>query len=258
VSRIIVALEDRRQILPIVELARLRLEGVEVEDAQSALAALTGRVWLRTLNPSWFVFSDGFRKSRLTPVLKRVADVIFALLGAICSAPLMLLVAVAVKLTSPGPILYRQVRVGLGGRCFELLKFRSMRTDAEENGAQWAQPNDPRVTLLGRYLRRFHLDELPQFLNVLRGDMSFVGPRPERPAFLQWLREQIPYYDERHTVRPGLTGWAQIRYTYGSNLEDAVRKLEYDLFYLKNMSPIFDCAIVLQTVRIVLFGANVR
>ncbi len=259
IARIIVALEDRRGALPVRDLARLRLQGVKVEDAQSALSALSGRICLETLRPSWFAFSEGFRRSRLTVTVKRAADVGLGAAGLLGAAPLMLLIAIAIRLDSPGRALYRQRRVGLGGRCFELLKFRSMRADAErENGVQWAERDDPRVTRVGGVLRKFRLDELPQFLNVLRGDMSFVGPRPERPEFVDVLRERIPFYDERHSVRPGLTGWAQVQYAYGASVEDALRKLEYDLFYLKNMSPFFDAAIILQTVRIVLFGRGGR
>ena len=170
----------------------------------------------------------------------------------------MLLVALAVKLDSPGPALYRQERVGLRGRTFRVIKFRSMRVDAEKEGAKWAQKNDPRVTRLGGFLRKTRLDELPQFINVIRGEMSFVGPRPERPVFVDRLRREIAYYDERHSVRPGLTGWAQTQYQYGSTIEDAFRKLEYDLFYLKNMSIFFDFAIIVETVRIVLSGRGGR
>ncbi len=259
ISRIILATEERRGFLPMRDLTRLKLEGIEIEDAQSAMGALSGRIWLGTLHPSWFVFSGGFRRSRLTSALKRNIDILFAVVGLLCSAPLMLLIAIAVKLGSPGPVLYRQLRVGLGGKPFELLKFRSMRVDAEDgNGAQWAEENDPRIAWPGKFLRKFHLDELPQVINILRGQMSFVGPRPERPAFVIRLAEQIPFYYERHCVRPGLTGWAQIKYTYGASIEDAIRKLEYDLFYLKNMSVLFDCAILFQTVRIVLFGMGGR
>jgi sugar transferase (PEP-CTERM system associated) len=255
ISRIIVALEDRRGVLSTRDLMKLKMRGVRIEDAHSAMAALTGRVWLSTVQPSWFVFSNGFRQSRLTLLTKRIFDLFFASVGLVLSAPLMALVAIGVRLDSPGPILYRQVRVGLRGKCFELLKFRSMREDAEDgDGAQWAQENDPRVTRLGKYLRKYRLDELPQFINVIRGEMSFAGPRPERPYFVEILRAQIPYYDERHSVRPGITGWAQVEYGYGASVEDAYRKLEYDLFYLKNMSILFDCAIVFQTIRIVLLG----
>jgi sugar transferase (PEP-CTERM system associated) len=255
ISRIIVALEDRRNTLPIRDLVRLRVQGIRIEDAHSVIAALTGRVWLETVRPSWFVFSDGFRRSTLTLIIKRALDLALAIVGLTISSPIMILVALAVRLDSRGPAIYRQTRVGLGGRCFDVLKFRSMRTDAEQGtGAQWSSANDPRVTRVGHYLRKYRLDELPQFLNVIRGEMSFVGPRPERPEFVGELRKEIPYYDERHSVRPGITGWAQVQYRYGSSVEDALRKLEYDLFYLKNMSPVFDCAIVVRTIGIVLNG----
>jgi sugar transferase (PEP-CTERM system associated) len=259
IGRIIVAMEDQRGLLPVRELVRLRVDGVKVEDAQTALASLTGRIWLRTARPSWFVYSEGFRRSRLTEALKRLLDLAFGLVGFLVSAPIMAVIAVLVRLDSPGPALYRQVRVGLRGKNFEVLKFRSMAVDAEaKDGAQWSRHGDPRVTGLGRYLRKFRLDELPQFINVIRGDMSFVGPRPERPVFVKQLRAEIPYYDERHSVRPGLTGWAQVQYPYGASVEDAFRKLEYDLFYLKHMSLLFDCAIVFRTIRTVLLAQGGR
>lgn len=257
-SRLIVALEDRRGALPIRDLVRLRVSGIRVDDAHSALAALTGRIWLEMVTPSWFVFSNGFHRTRATLVLKRIVDLSFGLIGLTLSAPIMALVALAVKLDSPGPALFRQERVGYRGRTFDVLKFRSMRVDAEAAGAQWARKNDSRVTRVGKYLRKFRLDELPQFINVIRGDMSFVGPRPERPVFVDQLREVIPYYDERHSVRPGLTGWAQVEYGYGASVEDALRKVEYDLFYLKNMSPVFDTIVVLKTIRIILGGHGAR
>jgi len=258
ITRIVVAMEDYRGVLPIRELVRLRVQGIRVEDAQSTIAALNGCVWLKTVKPSWFVFSDGFHRSRLTMLLKRSFDLVFALTGLLLSVPIMLVVAIVIRLESKGPVIFRQVRVGLGGKNFEVLKFRSMRVDAERSGAQWAKVDDPRVTRLGKYLRKFRLDELPQFINVIRGDMSFIGPRPERPVFVERLREKILYYDERHSVRPGLTGWAQVQYPYGATEEDAARKLEYDLFYLKNMSILFDCAIILQTIRTVLTGNGAR
>lgn len=258
VHRIVVALEDQRGALPARDLVNLRVRGIPVEEASTTLAALTGRIWLSTARPSWFLYSEGFRRSKLTLTLKRFLDLVFGLAGLILSAPLMVLVAIAIRLDSPGPVLYRQQRVGLGGKIFEVLKFRSMKVGAESNGAQWALKNDPRVTRLGRILRKYRLDELPQFINVIRGDMSFVGPRPERPVFVEQLQKVIPYYDVRHSVRPGLTGWAQVRYRYGSSVEESAQKLEYDLFYLKNLSLSFDCAIVFQTVRIVLFGHGAR
>ncbi len=258
VSRIIVAMEDRRGALPIRDLVRLRVEGIRVEDAHSTVSALSGRIWLDLVRPSWFVFSDGFSRSRATLIVKRIIDLVFGLLGLVISAPIMLLVAIAIRLDSRGPIIFSQTRVGWKGECFDVLKFRSMRVDAEAAGAQWAQKDDSRVTRLGRHLRKYRLDELPQFINVIRGDMSFVGPRPERPVFVEQLREIISYYDERHSVRPGITGWAQVQYPYGASVEDACRKLEFDLFYLKNMSVVFDIAIILKTIRIVLGGKGGR
>jgi len=258
VSRIIVAMEDRRGALPIRELVTLRVQGLLIEDAHSTIAALSGRVWLRTVQPSWFVFSGGFHRSQVTQSLKRTLDLVFGVLGLIVSLPLMLVIAILLRLDTKGPVIFRQTRVGKGGRAFEVLKFRSMCENAEQNGAQWAAENDSRVTRVGRFLRKYRLDELPQFLNIIRGHMSFVGPRPERPVFVKALGDEISYYDERHSVRPGLTGWAQVQYTYGSSLEDARRKLEYDLFYLKNMSILFDCGIILKTIRIVLTGHGGR
>jgi len=255
ISRIVVALEDRRNVLPTRELVRLRVSGIRVEEAHSTLTALTGRVPLETVKPSWFVFSDGFRRSTVTLIAKRAIDLAAGIAGLVVALPVMALVAIAIRLDSRGPVLYYQTRVGLRGKCFRVLKFRSMRPDAEvANGAQWAVENDPRVTRIGGFLRKYRLDELPQFINVVRGEMSLVGPRPERPEFVESLRKHISYYDERHTVRPGLTGWAQVQYSYGNSVDDAIRKLEYDLFYLKNLSALFDCAILLDTVRIVFTG----
>lgn len=258
-SRIIVALEDQRGSLPTRELVSLRVRGLRIDDAPTALSALTGRISLRAVKPSWFVFSEGFHRSKWNEVIKRALDLTAGSVGLLVSLPLMLIVALAVRLDSKGPVIYRQTRVGHRNRCFEMVKLRSMTVNAEEaNDAQWASKNDPRVTRIGAFLRKYRLDELPQFINVIRGDMSFVGPRPERPAFVEKLREQIPYYDERHSARPGLTGWAQVSYSYGSSIEDAANKLEYDLFYLKNMSLMFDLAIIFQTIRIVLGGHGGR
>ncbi len=204
----------------------MRVRGVHVEDAASALSALTGRIPLSAVKSSWFVFSEGFHRSKWNELLKRVLDLFAATVGLVVSIPLMLLAALAVRLDSGGPVLYRQTRVGRMGKSFELLKFRSMRKDAESlNGAQWATENDPRITRIGRFLRKYRLDELPQFINVIRGEMSFVGPRPERPCFVEELRKVIPYYDERHSVRPGITGWAQVQYSYGASVEDAVKQI---------------------------------
>jgi len=259
ITRIVVALANRRGVLPVRELVTLRVQGIIVEDVHSTIAALSGRVWLSVVKPGWFVFAGGFHRSRLTLITKRCFDLAFSMLALAVASPIMALVALAVRLDSKGPVLYRQTRVGLGGRCFEVLKFRSMSVNAESgNGAQWAQQNDPRVTRVGRSLRKYRLDEFPQLINVIRGDMSFVGPRPERPAFVEMLRKEIPYYDERHSVRPGITGWAQVRYDYGATVEDALRKLEYELFYLQNMSVLFDLAIMFATVRVMLSGSGAR
>jgi sugar transferase (PEP-CTERM system associated) len=253
ISQIIVASDCTRECLAAI--ATLRISGVSVYDALSLLAEVTGRVWVDFAKPGWFIFSEGFHRSRLTAAIKRAIDLALASAGLIVCSPVMAAVAAMIRIDSEGPCLYRQTRVGLCGRPFQLFKFRSMRVDAEASGlAQWASDKDPRITCVGRYLRKFRLDELPQFLNIIRGEMSFVGPRPERPVFVEQLRSVIPYYDERHTVRPGLTGWAQVRFTYTSSIEDSRRKLEYDLYYLKQMSLAFDIAIVLYTVRVVLFG----
>lgn len=259
ISRIVVAMEDRRGRLPISELVKLRVQGLRIEDAHSAVSSLTGRVWLDTVQPSWFVFTDGFHRSKATLILKRSVDLALGLIGFMLALPIMLVLAVAIRLDSKGPVIYHQTRIGLAGRTFELLKFRSMCADAEvERGIQWAVEDDPRVTRVGRIIRKYRLDELPQFLNVIRGEMSFVGPRPERPVFVEQLRQVISYYDQRNSVRPGITGWAQVQYRYGASVEDAARKLEYDLFYLKNMSLFFDLIIVLKTVRTVLTGFGGR
>lgn len=259
ISQIVVALDDRRGALPLADLVRLRVRGMRIVDARDLLTALSGRVQLDAVAPSGFIFGDGFRRSRMTLTWKRASDLMLSLLALLLTAPVMLLTAIAVAIDSGWPILYKQTRVGLKGREFRLLKFRSMRVDAESNGeAQWARIRDPRMTRVGSILRAYHLDELPQFINVVRGEMSFVGPRPERPCFVDQLRTAIPYYEERHVVRPGVTGWAQVQYPYGATVADAARKLEYDLFYLKNMSFAFDCAIAVKTLRIVFLGSGSR
>lgn len=241
--------------LPLNSLLKLRTRGVRVEDANAALAGFTGKISIETVQSPWFVFSTGFSRSGYAMAFKRLTDLLLSTTGLIVCLPVMLVVAILVRLTSPGPALFRQTRVGLNGRPFEVLKFRTMRQDAEMDGvARFAQEDDPRITTVGKFLRVYRLDELPQFINVIRGQMSFIGPRPERPEFVSQILQVEPLYDERHTLRPGLTGWAQVCYPYGSNLEDAIRKLEYDLFYLKNVSFLFDMAIIFQTVKIVLWG----
>jgi sugar transferase (PEP-CTERM system associated) len=259
VDRIVVGLSDRRGKLPISELLEAKLSGVYVEDATSMYERLTGKILVDDLKPSMLIFSDGFVISRWTRIQKRAIDLTLASIGAILSAPLALLTAIAVKLDSDGPALYGQVRVGEGGRPFTVWKFRSMRTDAEKGGKPiWATDQDNRITRVGRFIRKTRLDELPQFWNVLRGDMSFVGPRPERPFFVEQLAREIPFYQQRHAVKPGLTGWAQVKYQYGSSVEDAMEKLRYDLYYIKHLSVSLDVSIVFDTVKVILFGKGAK
>jgi sugar transferase (PEP-CTERM system associated) len=258
IDRVIVSLSDRRGRMPIRELLQAKLSGVRVEDAATTYERLTGKILIDEIKPSWLIFSDGFRASRLTRGLKRIVDLALAAAGLVLAAPLMLLTALAVRLESPGPILYRQERVGENGRIFTLCKFRSMRTDAENGTPIWAKEKDDRVTRIGRFLRLTRLDELPQLWNVLRGDMSFVGPRPERPFFVEQLAAVIPFYMERHAVKPGVTGWAQVKYRYGSSVEDAMEKLRYDLYYIKHLSIVFDLTIVADTVKVILSGKGAK
>ncbi len=258
IHRIVVGVSDRRGHLPIQELLRAKLAGVRVEDAATMYERITGKLMVDDLTPSWLVFSDGFRSSRTTRLLKRTIDIGLAAVGLVMAAPLMLLTALAVRLESPGPILYRQERVGERGRPFTLAKFRSMRTDAEAGTPIWASEHDDRVTRVGRFIRKTRLDELPQLWNVLRGEMSFVGPRPERPYFVRQLSEAVPFYAERHVVKPGVTGWAQVKYRYGCSIEDAIEKLRYDLYYIKHQSIIFDFTIVIDTVKVIVSGKGAQ
>jgi sugar transferase (PEP-CTERM system associated) len=251
-DRVVVSLSDRRGTLPIRELLQAKLAGVRVEDAATTYERVTGKILVDNLKPSWLIFSDGFHASRRTRGVKRSLDLVLAAIGLTLAAPLMLLTALAVRLESRGPVLFRQERVGENGRIFTLVKFRSMRADAENGTPQWASENDDRVTRIGRFIRQTRLDELPQLWNVLKGDMSFVGPRPERPFFVEQLADAIPYYMERHAVRPGITGWAQVKYRYGSSVEDAMEKLRYDLYYIKHLSLVFDLTIILDTVKVIL------
>jgi sugar transferase (PEP-CTERM system associated) len=254
VDRVVVSLADARGKLSMEELLRIKLhEGVRFDHLASVYEDYTGKIALENLRPSWLIFSEGFRRKDVQAAIKRTMDVVCAAVGLIMAAPIMLAVALAIKFMSPGPVLYSQQRIGRNGRVFTIYKFRSMRADAERaTGAVWATENDPRVTRIGRILRRTRLDELPQLWNVLTGDMSLVGPRPERPEFVSDLSEQIRFYGQRHTVRPGVTGWAQVRHAYGSSVEDALQKLQYDLFYIKHMSMTFDLFIVLETIKTVL------
>ncbi|MFC3713482.1 TIGR03013 family XrtA/PEP-CTERM system glycosyltransferase [Sphingoaurantiacus capsulatus] len=260
VEEIVLALEERRGALPTGDLLKAKLAGVHVTDMSSFLERETGRVDLGSVSPSWLIFSDGFLGAKGSAVLgKRLYDIAASSLLLAISSPLLLVAAALIKLTSPGPVFYRQERVGQFGRSFDVIKFRSMRTDAEKDGTpQWAQKSDPRVTAIGRIIRATRIDEIPQIINVLRGDMSFVGPRPERPFFVQDLAAQIPFYNERHVVKPGITGWAQLNYPYGASVDDARHKLEYDLYYVKNYSMFLDLLILIQTVRVILWRDGVR
>jgi sugar transferase (PEP-CTERM system associated) len=254
VDRVVVSLADARGKLPVDQLLEMKLnDGVAFDHLASVYEEYTGKIAVENLRPSWFIFSDGFRKSAVLLTVKRVIDLMVGAIGLVLALPIMALVALLVKLTSRGPVLYHQPRVGQHGRIFTVHKFRSMVTDAEAGtGAVWAQRNDSRITRVGGILRRTRLDELPQLWNVLRGDMSLVGPRPERPEFVRSLTDQIRFYGQRHVVRPGLTGWAQVRYTYGASVEDALEKLQYDLYYIKNMSLALDLFVLFLTVKTIL------
>jgi sugar transferase (PEP-CTERM system associated) len=242
-------MEDRRGSMPVRELLSLRLRGVRVEDAASVMEKLGGRLPLDWLNPSSLIFSDGFSARPSLQMERRLLSILVASVGLMICLPIVPFIMLAVRLSSPGPIFFCQTRVGRRGRPFILRKFRTMRQDAEAGGAVWATTNDPRVTPLGKFMRKTRLDEIPQLWNVLRGEMSFVGPRPERPEFVEWLTNEIPYYELRHMIRPGITGWAQVRYKYGASLEETRRKLEYDLYYVKHLSLGLDLLILFETIK---------
>jgi len=259
VDQVVVAVADRRRQLPLEELLRVRLKGVEIVEEARIHEEIAGKIPVEDLRPSWLIFSEGFSNTGPRIATKRVFDVVVAAIGLILSAPLALATAIAIRLESRGPVIYRQQRVGQGGREFTLYKFRSMRDDAEVAGRpEWAKRNDPRVTRVGRIIRKTRLDEIPQMWNVLEGTMSFVGPRPERPFFVEKLREKIPFYDQRHAVKPGLTGWAQVSFRYGADESDSVEKLRHDMFYIKHHSILFDLRILLETVRVVFDGEKGR
>jgi len=256
---IVVALTERRGAFPMQEILNCKLRGVTIEDYPAFYEKLTGKIFVQNLRPSWLIFSEGFTRTRLVSFLKRMVDLALSSLFLALGWPVFLGVAIAIKLDSRGPVFFRQERVGDRGRVFTLLKFRTMIDGAEGvTGPTWATEEDPRNTPVGRWLRRTRLDEFPQILNVLKGEMSFIGPRPERPHFVAQLQEKIPYYAQRHTVKPGITGWAQVRYRYGATIEDAEEKLQYDLYYVKNMSPFLDMLILLSSVQVVLFGKGAR
>ena len=253
VDRVVVSLADARGKLPMQKLLEMKLDGVTFDYLASVYEEYTGKIAIETLRPSWLIFSPGFRKTPRLLAVKRAFDVLSAIVGLVLAAPLLLVLAAIIKLTSTGPVFYSQKRVGCDAKIFTVFKLRSMCTDAERNGPQWASHgNDVRVTRIGRLMRRTRLDEIPQFWNILIGNMSLVGPRPERPEFVRSLAEQIPFYGQRHVIKPGLTGWAQVRYTYGASVEEAMEKLQYDLFYIKHLSLSLDLFIVFETVKTVL------
>jgi len=260
-DEIVIAMDERRGNFPIRELLDARLQGISVIDLVEFLERETGKIPIELVNPGWLIFSEGFHISRFRRISQRALDIIVCAGLILCTWPIMLFIVLATKIEDglAAPVLYRQCRVGLGGRRFQIFKFRSMAVNAEADGkAVWADQNDVRITLVGRFLRKSRLDELPQAFNVLRGDMSLVGPRPERPEFVKTLQDEIPYYAERHTVKPGVTGWAQLRYVYAASQEDTKEKLQYDLYYVKNQSLMLDIMILLQTVEVLLWGKGAR
>lgn len=255
IDRVVVALPDRRGHMPVDQLLKLRLQGhAAIEEGTALFERLTGKISIEMLRPSWLIFSSNVKRGRFWQTLRRAFNITLALLGMVLSFPIALITAIAIKLDSRGSIFYTQERVGKNGEPFTIIKFRSMTTDAEKNGPQWSGAGDARITRVGRFIRATRIDELPQFINVLRGDMSFVGPRAERQFFVDQLSEVIPFYQQRHLVEPGLTGWAQVNYGYGSSVEDALQKFQYDLYYIKNASLLFDLWIMLKSVKIVLLG----
>jgi sugar transferase (PEP-CTERM system associated) len=259
IDRIVVAMGERRGKLPTDKLLQLSLAGrVSIEEGASFNERLTGRVALNMIRPSWLIFSGRGRQARVSALLRIAVHRLAALIGAILSLPIIILTAIFIKLESRGPVFYKQERVGKNGRTFVLTKFRSMTVDAEQDGPVWASKHDDRMTRVGRIIRKIRVDEIPQFWNILRGEMAFVGPRPERPHFVAQLAQEIPYYEQRHLIAPGLTGWAQIKYPYGASTEDARHKLEYDLFYIKNHTLLFDIIILFETFKIILFGRGAQ
>jgi sugar transferase (PEP-CTERM system associated) len=259
VGRIVLAINERRGHMPLDSLIEMKLrDGIAIEESDSFYERLTGKISTGTLRPSWLIFSSSSRRIAFYRHVRRLLDVSLSVVGLILSVPVMILTAIAIKLESRGPILYTQTRVGQRNQNFTIMKFRSMRVDAEPDGAVWAEEHDPRITRVGRIIRKLRVDELPQFVNIIRGEMAFVGPRPERPEFVAQLEREIPYYSQRHLVKPGLTGWAQIRYPYCASIEDAIQKLQYDLYYVKNQSLLLDVITLFETVRIVLFGRGAR
>jgi sugar transferase (PEP-CTERM system associated) len=259
IDRIVVAMGERRGQLPTDRLLQLSLAGnVSIEEGATFYERVSGRVSLNMIRPSWLIFSGRGRQAKLTTISRNTVHWLVALIGFLLCVPLMLVTALLIKVDSRGPVFYKQERVGKNGRRFVLMKFRSMKVDAEKSGPVWASKSDDRTTRVGRIIRKVRIDEIPQFLNILKGEMSFVGPRPERPHFVAQLAEEIPYYEQRHLIAPGLTGWAQIKYPYGASIEDARQKLQYDLFYIKNYSLVLDAVIMFETIKIILFGRGAQ
>jgi len=258
IDHVVISLMERRGRMPVRQLLHLKFAGVRVEDAHSFYEKITGRIILERLSPSWLILSDGFRKSRLLLWTKRSLDLVVSFVALILCLPLFAVVAVAIWLETGTPILFRQERTGWHGHSFRMLKFRSMRNDAEEEGPRWAADKDDRVTRVGKWIRKYRIDELPQAINVLRGEMSIVGPRPERPEFVSMLEDQVPFYGLRHSVRPGITGWAQVKYQYGGSIEETKTKLEYDLFYIKHLSVVLDLAVMFETAKVMLSGRGAK
>lgn len=258
VDRVILSLRERRGMTPVTQLLQLKFDGICVEDAESLYESITGRIMLANLSPSWLILSDGFRKPAWLLIGKRIIDIIVSFVGLLLLWPVMLLATIAIYAESGRPIFFTQERTGMKGRPFQMFKFRSMRQNAEEDGPRWAKHQDDRVTRVGRLIRRYRIDEIPQLWNVLRGEMSLIGPRPERPYFCQLLAEKIPFFSLRHSVRPGITGWAQVRYEYGSSIEEAQTKLEYDIFYVKHLSLMLDVAITFETIKVMLQGRGYK
>ena len=258
VDRIIVALEERRGKFPDTQLLACKMKGIIVEEGIEFYEHLTGRLQVESLRPSSLIFSEGFKKSKLTTWMKRVSGFSLSLIGLILLSPLILIISILIKIDSRGPVFYKQERVGEMGKIFKLLKFRSMVEGAEANGPVWAGKNDDRITRIGQWIRKWRLDEIPQMVNVLKGDMSFVGPRPERAYFVEKLREEVPFYDQRFYVKPGITGLAQVKYQYGASKDDSLEKLRYDLYYIKNLSSLLDLLIIFETIKVVLSGKGAR
>jgi sugar transferase (PEP-CTERM system associated) len=257
--KIVISMAERRGSLPVRDMLNCKLSGIDVLDAPSFYEQMTGKLLIEDIKPSWLIFSEGFKITSFKRFHKRIFDMLFAVIGLLIQLPFIPFIAAMIKIDSAGPVLFRQVRVGEGEKNFVLYKFRTMGVNAErDTGAVWARENDERITRVGKFLRKTRLDEVPQLFNVLKGDMSFVGPRPERPEFVEQLKEIIPYYSERHFVKPGITGWAQIKYPYGASVKDAIEKLRYDLYYIKHLSLFLDLLIVLETVKVVLFGRGGR